>query len=160
MPTLKLHIDQDDAFDFQLLAIHTSLEDFRLAYFLNQKLQLGLSKNTDDIKIKTKNATTFFSRFSFEDIQNDVLWNLIGNENEITARQNPAGQGLFAESVFTTKGFLLPEFKKVNFFLKIDDSGQSINTANITTQVKAINWVSTAYLIDLDKIKSKNHLIF
>jgi hypothetical protein len=145
MATLKLYIDECEELDFHLLAIHTSLEDFRLAYFLNQKLQLNLSKNNDEIKIKNKEGNTFFSRFTFEDIKNDVFWNLIENENEITLKQNNTNQGLFTESKnsFTTKDFLLPEYKKVNFFLKIDASKESVIPTEIVTQIKTIDRIST-----------------
>jgi hypothetical protein len=162
MATLKLYIDEFEEIDFHLLAIHTSLEDFRLAYFLNQKLQLNLSKNTDEIKIKNKEGSTFFSRYTFEDIKNDVIWNLIQNENEITLLQNNTNQGLFTESInsFLTKDFLLPEYKKVNFFLKIDNAKESINPTDITTIIKSIDRISTVYTIDVENIKSKNNLIF
>ncbi len=162
MATLKLYIDEFEELDFHLLAIHTSLEDFRLAYFLNQKLQLNLSKNNEEIKIKNKEGNTFFSRFTFEDIKNDVFWNLIENENEITLKQNNTNQGLFTESKnsFTTKDFLLPEYKKVNFFLKIDAPKKSVIPTEIVTQIKTIDRISTVYFIDLENIKSKNNLIF
>lgn len=162
MATLKLYIDECEELDFHLLAIHTSLEDFRLAYFLNQKLQLNLSKNNDEIKIKNKEGNTFFSRFTFEDIKNDVFWNLIENENEITLKLNNTNQGLFTESKnsFITKDFLLPEYKKVNFFLKIDVPKESVIPTEIVTQIKAIDRISTVYFINLENIKSKNNLIF
>lgn len=162
MATLRLYIDEFEELDFHLLAIHTSLEDFRLAYFLNQKLQLNLSKNNDEIKIKNKEGNTFFSRYTFEDIKNDVFWNLIENENEITLKLNNSNQGLFSESKnsFITKDFLLPEFKKVNFFLKIDASKESISLSEITNTIKSIDRIATVYPIDLNNIKSKNNLIF
>ena len=162
MATLKLYIDECEELDFHLLAIHTSLEDFRLAYFLNQKLQLNLSKNNDEIKIKNKEGNTFFSRFTFEDIKNDAFWNLIENENEITLKQNNTNQGLFAESknAFTTKDYLLPEYKKVNFFLKIDAPKESVIPTEIVTQIKSIDRISTVYFIAVENIKSKNNLIF
>lgn len=163
MATLKLYIDDEaEEIDFHLLAIHTSLEDFRLAYFLNQRLQLNLCKNTDEIKVKNKEGNTFFSRFTFEDIKKDVFWNLIENENEITLKQNNTNQGLFSDSKnsFITKDFLLPEFKKVNYFLKIDASQESIVPTEIATLVKLIKQVSTVYYINLENIKSKNNLIF
>lgn len=160
MATLKLFIEEEPA-DFKLLAIHTLLEDFRLAYFLNQSLGLGLNKNPEGIKITNREADIYFSRFSFEDTRNDVFWDLIENQNELRMKQTPTGQGLFAESgSFAAQGYLLPEFKKANFLLKIDDSGQSTNMARITKEIKNLNWISTAYSIDLDHIKSKNNLIF
>lgn len=162
MATLKLYIDELEELNFHLLAIHTSLEDFRLAYFLNQKLQLNLRRNTEEIKIKNKEGNTFFSRFTFDDINSDVFWNLIENENEITLKQTNFNQGLFAESKnsFKTKDFLLPEYKKVPFFLKIDAPKESIIPTEISTLIKSIDKISTVYFIDIDNIKSKNNLIF
>lgn len=162
MALFKLYIDELEELDFNLLAIHTSLEDFRLAYFLNQKLQLNLSKNKEEIKIKNKEGSTYFSRFTFDDTKKDVFWNLIENENEITLKQNNINQGLFSESKnsFTTKDFLLPEYKKVNFFLKIEAPKESVIPTEIATIIKSINKISTVYSIDLENIKSKNNLIF
>lgn len=162
MATLKLYIDELEELDFNLLAIHTSLEDYRLAYFLNQKLQLNLSKNKEEIKIKNKEGSTYFSRFTFEDSKKDVYWNLIENENEITLKQNNINQGLFSESKnsFTTKDFLLPEYKKVNFFLKIEAPKESVIPTKIATIIKSIDKISTVYFIDVENIKSKNNLIF
>ena len=162
MATLKLYIDEFEEIDFHLLAIHTSLEDYRLAYFINQQLQLNLSKNSDEIRIKNKEGNTFFSRFTFEDIKNDIFWNLIENENEITLKQNNTNQGLFTESKnsFLTKDYLLPEYKKVNFFLKIDNSKNAVNPIEIAAKIKSIERISTVYFIDLENIKSKNNLIF
>ncbi len=50
----KLHIDEFDEVDYELIAIHTSLEDYRLAYFLNQKLPILLSKSKNEIQINIK----------------------------------------------------------------------------------------------------------
>ena len=162
MATLKLYIDELEELDFNLLAIHTSMEDYRLAYFLNQKLQLNLRKNKEEIKVKNKEGSTYFSRFTFEDTKKDVFWNLIENENEITLKQNNINQGLFTESKnsFTTKDFLLPEYKKVNFFLKIEAPKESVIPSEIATLIKSIDKISTVYYIDLENIKSKNNLIF
>jgi hypothetical protein len=38
------NLGEFDAIDYHLIAIHTSLEDYRLAYFINQKLPINLSK--------------------------------------------------------------------------------------------------------------------
>jgi len=69
---------------------------------------------------------------------------------------------LFSESKnsFTTKDYLLPEYKKVDYFLKIDAPKESIITSEIATKIKSINKINTVYFIDLENIKSKNNLIF
>ena len=40
MALYKLHIEEFDEVDYELIAIHTSLEDYRLAYFLNPLSEL------------------------------------------------------------------------------------------------------------------------
>jgi hypothetical protein len=44
MATHKLDLGDFDEVDYYLIAIHTSLEDYRLAYFINQ-LPINLSKS-------------------------------------------------------------------------------------------------------------------
>jgi len=45
MGNLKLSIEEFEEDDFFIIAIHTPLEDYRLAYFLNLNLEIFLSKN-------------------------------------------------------------------------------------------------------------------
>ena len=45
----KIYIEDFVEEDYHLIALHTSLEDYRLAYFLNRELGLGLSKSKSDI---------------------------------------------------------------------------------------------------------------
>ena len=49
----KLFIDDLKEADFQLIAIHSHLENFRIAYFVNQQLQTRLSKSS---KVKICNS--------------------------------------------------------------------------------------------------------
>jgi hypothetical protein len=71
-------------------------------------------------------------------------------------------QGLFAESKskFSTKIYLLPEFKTVDYFLKIENDEVDIDVSKIMRQIKKIERISTVYSVDVEKIKSKNNLIF
>ena len=156
----KLHIDEFDEVDYELIAIHTSLEDFRLAYFLNQKLPILLSKSESEIQINIKEGVTFFSRFIYENTNNDSCWSLVQNKNEVTTLTNNNNQNLFGESSFevATKAFLLPELKKVDYFLKIENSDTKIDT--IISTLNSITQISTVYSVDSNSIKSKNNLIF
>ena len=156
----KLHIDEFDEVDYELIAIHTSLEDFRLAYFLNQKLPILLSKSESEIQINIKEGVTFFSRFIYENTNNDSCWSLVQNKNEVTTLTNNNNQNLFGESSFevATKAFLLPELKKVDYFLKIENSDTKIDA--IISTLNSITQISTVYSVDSNSIKSKNNLIF
>jgi hypothetical protein len=156
----KLHFDEFDEVDYDLIAIHTSLEDYRLAYFINQNLPIVLYKSKDEIEIAIKEGTTHFSRYVFEDVKHEVTWNLIQNKNEVTFQKKDNKQNLFANTSLemATKVYLLPEFKKVDYFLKIENTSQSITS--ITNNMNTIERISAIYSVDSRKIKSKNNLIF
>ena len=122
MAVLKLHLDEFDEIDYDLIAIHSVLEDYRLAYFINQKLPIVLSKSKEEIGVTVKEGEAFFLRFIYEDSKNDILWSLISNKNEIVVKKNSIGQNLFLNIAveIATKVYLLPELKKVDYFFHKD----------------------------------------
>ena len=160
MAVHKLHLDEFDEIDYQLIAIHTSLEDYLLAFYINQKLPVVLKKSDCNIQIKNKEGETPFTRFIFEDEKTVVTWNLIQNQNDALLSPQTVNQGLFAESKISTKIYFIPEFKKVDYFLKIENGNGNIDVAKITNELKKIDRISTIYAVDVEKIKSKNNLIF
>jgi hypothetical protein len=162
MSALKLYIEEFDDVDFQLLAFHTSLEDFRLAYFINKYTFTYLKKNNIDIKIENKFGEGTFTLFDFEDEKNDIKWSLIQNISEISSKKAKNSQNLLSEikAQVNTKVYLLPEYKKVDYFLKINHNGQPLNLISIIEQLKQIEFINTVYSIDFENIKSKNNLIF
>jgi hypothetical protein len=157
----KLHLEEFDEIDYQLIAIHSSLEDYRLAYYINQNLPINLKKENCNIQISNKEGETQFTRFVFEDSK-DIAWNLIQNKNDVFVPSQNSNQGLFAETnnKFSTKIYLIPEFKKVDYFLKIENGEVNIDVSKITNCIKKIERVSTVYAVEVEKIKSKNNLIF
>ena len=156
----KLYIDEFDEVDYELIAIHTSLEDYRLAYFLNQKLPILLGKSKSEIQINIKEGVTYFSRFIYENNDTDSCWSLIQNKNEVNTLKSDNNQNLFANSSYevATKAYLLPEFKKVDYFLKVENSDNDLE--KIIAAINTIARISTVYSVDTNKIKSKNNLIF
>jgi hypothetical protein len=157
----KLDLDEFDEIDYHLIAIHTTLEDYRLAYFINQHLPVNLSKSNEEILISIKQGETQFSRFYFDDEDNFISWNLIQNKNEVIGQNEIINQDLFSNSSqeVTTKVFLLPELKKVDYFLKIE-SDDDLEIAGIVKKLKSIKSLSTVYVVETETIKSKNNLIF
>jgi ribosomal protein L28 len=162
MAVLKLHLDEFDEVDYDLIAIHSSLEDYRLAYFLNQKLSTLLGKSKDEIGVTVKEGETTFSKFTFDDEHNDIFWSLVPNKNEITITKTSTGQNLFLDTTveISTKVYLLPELKKVDYFLKIENNKNTLDLSEMVRSIKSINRISTVYAVVPEKIKSKNNLIF
>jgi hypothetical protein len=158
----KLDLGEFDEIDYYLIAIHTSLEDYRLAFFINQKLPINLSKSKNEIQINIKEGETKFSRYYYHNIEKAISWNLIQNKGEVVQQKKDNGQNLFSNLTLevATKVYLLPEFKKVDYFLKIENLDETMNGTKIQTALNAIDNISAIYTVETNKIKSKNNLIF
>lgn len=158
----KVYIEDFEEVDYHIIAIHTSLEDYRLAYFLNRDLEICLSKSNVDIQFQVKKGKTSFARFTFEDEKKVINWDLIQNKNEVIGIENNAIQDLFSntKNTFSSSAYLLSEFKKVDFFLKIENAANEINVSEIVSKINAIDSINMVYSIDKENIKSKNNLIF
>ncbi|ESU29861.1 hypothetical protein FLJC2902T_03390 [Flavobacterium limnosediminis JC2902] len=157
----KILIDDFISIDYQLVAIHSSLEDYRLAYFINQKLGISFEKSENDIGIQIPEGKSHFTRFVFDDEEHEIFWNLIPNKTKVATRQTKA-TSLFEETELeiTTNIFLLPELKKVDYILKIENTDDFFDTDSLIDNLLTIKQITTAYKIEQDKLKSKNNLIF
>jgi hypothetical protein len=162
MAVHKLDLGEFDEIDYYLIAIHTSLEDYRLAFFINQKLPINLSKSKAEVHINIKEGETMFSRFYYYDSEKAISWNLIQNKNEVFQQKKDTLQNLFSKLnlEISTKVYLLPEFKKVDFFLKIENTEDAMDVSKIKAILNTIDSISAVYAVDTNQIKSKNNLIF
>ncbi|WP_431132860.1 IPExxxVDY family protein [Psychroserpens mesophilus] len=151
----------DDFYDtsFALLAIHCRLEDYRLAYLLNKNLSLNLRRKPQDLDYKYFAAS--YAIYEWENVAMDTTWNLVSNicKKEEAALQSSGS--LFDNQTSIMKTYhLLPEFKNVDYFIKVTNENQNFNEKYILNRIQAIPQVITSYIIDVDQIKSKDHLIF
>ena len=162
MAVLKLHLDEFDEVDYDLIAIHSSLEDFRLAYFINQNLPVILAKSNDEVGVMVKEGEAFFSKFIFDDLKNDILWSLIQNKTDIITTQKNTKDSLFLNTSIEVlrKVHLISELKKVDYFLKIENNNNAFITNEIVNLLKKIDRISAVYAVIPETIKSKNNLIF
>jgi hypothetical protein len=160
MAVHKLTFDDWEESHFELIAIHTTVEDFRLAFLMNRELPILLKNIPSPSKLNENPIVHHFNRFEFKDQKNDMCWHLIQNK-VMVKNENPKNTVLFAEAEESLKPlYLLPEYKKVDFVCKIEGEPYQIETLKICNAIKQIPWVSMAYPIESSKIKSKNHLIF
>ena len=160
MAVHKLTFEDWEESHSELIAIHATVEDFRLAFLMNRELPILLKSISSPLKFIETSVVQNFNRFEFKDSKNDMCWNLIQNKIMVK-NENPNNTVLFSEMEESKKPiYLLPEFKKVDYLCKIEGEPYQIETLNICNAIKKIPWVSMAYPIDSSKIKSKNHLIF
>jgi len=153
----KIQINDFISVNYDLVAIHCSTEDYRLAYFLNSALNIQLKKSRSDIELKNKEGKSLFSHFFYEDEKQDVFWDLIENKSRT---ENFIKNTLGIFDTIETRSYLLPELKKADFILKIENLDNPIENSKIIQKISAVNQVSTAYNIDITFLKSKNNLIF
>jgi hypothetical protein len=158
----KLDLGEFDEIDYYLIAIHTSLEDYRLAYFLNHKLPINLAKSKEGVQINIKEGETNFALFYYYDSGHAISWNLVQNKNEVLQKKKDTVHNLFSNVTLeiSTKVYLLPEFKKVDYFLKIEHTENTMDVSKIKTILNTIDTIFTVYTVDTNQIKSKNNLIF
>ena len=155
----KLHLEDFDQVDYNLIAIHTAQEDYKLAFKLNQKLTLSLSKNENEIPVEIQEKITYFSRFTYDDEEKMVVWDLIQNKQKIDLPVQNLPANLFENKNFTRRVSLVSELKKVDFFLKIEHDSQ-YKIKDIISKINKIDSISAVYEINANEIKSKNNLIF
>jgi hypothetical protein len=151
----------DDFYDdtYSLFGIHCNIEDYRLAYLLNRFLKIDLKRNEKDLDFKY--VTASYAIFEWEDKQHHLTWNLVSNICKIEESTLTSSGSLFHnESKIIKTHNLIPEFKNVNYLLKVENDGRPVNEKPILNQLHTVPQIITAYTIDADELKSRENLIF
>ena len=73
MAVLKLQLDEFDAIDYDLIAIHSTVEDYRMAFLLNQQLPIILHKNKSTIEVTGKEGEASFAYFVYDDDKAETI---------------------------------------------------------------------------------------
>jgi len=153
----------DDVFEeaqYTLIAMHCTIEDYRLAYLLNKYLGINLTRKRADLDFKRDQSA--YSIFEWEDHKQLTTWNLVSNifKTEVEVVQT-SEQSLFKTEANITKTYnLIPEYKRVNYFLKIETDTNFSKATYILSHVLNIPQIVTAYNVDVNQLKSKDNLIF
>ena len=162
MAHFKLTLDQDFEESFGLVAIHCSVEDFRMAYLLNRGAHMKFERCNADLDFTRKNEQVFFSIYEFENAQIHTKFSLIANKSH-QVKHAEVGQENVLTSLFYNKSethYLLPELNKIDYFIKVEQEGGAFSLKELVTRINGIKQVVTAYTVDVKNIKSKENLIF
>ncbi|MEO8794925.1 MAG: IPExxxVDY family protein [Daejeonella sp.] len=135
--TLKYELD----LDFVLLAITAPLKDYRLCFKINNQLNFDLCR-IDELEMffNSEDEPVFFSRYLYLQEHTDIEFNLLANKG--------------------TDGFLIPEMKKVDYFLLIRNYIDEEELKGIISGLNKISEILVAAEVDPRKLKSKENLIF
>ena len=156
MQVYALEMDDFCEEPYSLIGIHSTLEDYKLAYLINQNLNTRFNKANKDLEFKRDKKKASFSIYNYENTNDGFNWFLIANSYR---REN---QTVSNELLLTseTKTYLIPEKKKVDFFLKICGDSEYDFVMKTIQKIINIENVITAYSIDKNTLKSRDFLIF
>ena len=142
--------------DYSLIGIHSTEEDFRLAYLINKHLKSKLTRYKHNLDFKNSDAE--FAVFEYKDEINLMNYYLIRNKYvHVVDKQN--NEELFSGN-FSTTSYLISEKKNIDYFLKIEGGNPRIFLEILVDNLNSIDQVVTSYPIELKTLKSKDYLIF
>lgn len=134
---LKFEID----LDFVLIAVTTSLKDYRICYHINKCLNFNFTR-VEDLKLDThiNAAPLLFSlyRYSWETTETDFYF--IGNKG--------------------SDGYLVPEMREADYFIMIKNYIDDDDLDSMISCLNKLPEIVAAVKIDPKKIKSRENLLF
>jgi len=142
--------------NYTLIGIHTALEDFKLAYLLNNNLNTHFSRANFSLDFETNDSKASFSIYNDTSEENDDEWYLISNSYK-EERVNASDTLALATE---TKTYLIPEKKRVDYFIKIVGEPSRFIVQKALDKINTISQVVTSYTIETNTLKSKEFLIF
>ncbi len=156
MATYALDINEFSTNDYALIGIHTVLNEYKLAYLLNKFLHVKFSKADYNLDFTQKNNESSYSIYEYTDKEYDYDWFLIANVYKSTSKT--ISTSLFNESDSVMR--LVPERKKVDFFLKIEGDFDFDYIVKTIEKINKVPQIITSYEVEVESLKSKDFLIF
>ncbi|MRT15344.1 IPExxxVDY family protein [Vitellibacter sp. q18] len=156
----KLDMGDELEEPFTLIAVHCSEEDYKMAYLLNQNLHTRFKRRRQDIDFPAKGKAVTFPIFDFLDELSYSQYHLVANKCSSSEQTVPNLGSLFPETDSEKNHFLLPELKKVDYFIKVYSDFELEPLQTFVSKINAIAQVVSAYVVEQTAIKSKNNLIF
>ena len=153
----KLNLNQFPQ-NFHLIAIHSDLDEFRLAYFLNEKLNISLIRRNKDIHLAENNA--YYSSYEFLDETKYLKWIFFSNKSLVSELPNVDDNGLFSSrSLVKNEISLLSNKKQVDYFLIVENVANKSYLEKVLKKISEISGVITSFVSD-NKLENKENLIF
>ena len=140
MKKSKLIIDYE--FDFELLGLISSAKGYKLAWDINQALNIQLVKQPDLVVGFKNSEEKCFSYYAYETLLNRLK--------------------LFKNKPFDQEGgkyFLIPEFPHYDFII-LADMEEQYSHQQLIHSIKSITSIQLAAFIPLEGLKSKSNFIF
>ena len=140
----KNKLDGGYAIDFELFGLVCNKKEYKLAWHLNEAMDISLAKQ-DDIKIEyADNTSILISNYLYETdyLVIELLQNkLVGSGN-------------------LSKQLLMPELKQFDYLLKFKDETDELTFENVNAIIKEIPIIEYAVKLNFETLKSKENLLY
>lgn len=161
----SLYIEYD--FDFFVIGICSTLKEYRLCYYINKQINSQLFRSAQDasMSIDQKGGGSkielSFPLYEYFNENQQQQWFLVSNKCSYL-KKSQAGSDLFTDTQHMRKSieYLIPEHKQIDYFLLVHDGITHQEKINLTGAIKKIPNIVTCYEIDINKIKTKENLVF
>ncbi|CAN5281409.1 hypothetical protein BH23BAC2_BH23BAC2_24870 [soil metagenome] len=155
----KILLDEVEE-DYLLLAIHSSLEEYKIAYYFNKYLLTHFTRAKQDLDFNHGAVQAIYPLYSFKEPEKYRSYYLIKNKYKGSVKKVISSGSLFKEEdVSTQKTNLIPEFKEVDYFLKVEDDIDPDEALSLINRISEIPNIVTTYKVDQYKLRSRNNLI-
>lgn len=134
---LKYELD----LDFILIAVTCPLRDYQLCFHINRATGIDLAKRVDHEVWINNNTSYYFTKYSYISSTEETEFYLIGNKG-------------------FDGGFLLPEMKVADYFILIKEFIDEEDLKILLDSINKIGEIVVATEIDVEKLKSKENLVF
>jgi len=138
----KKKLDLEFEVEAAVIGIVTSLQDYKLAWKINQVFKIELVLEKDLVIDFAKRSKITLSNYCYQTdlIKIDLVKNK-GIDNEKSA-------------------YLTKELKQIDYFLLIEGEDYFMVGSEVVQKLRSINEVSFVQLIDTTKLKSRDNFIF
>lgn len=160
MSVNKLVLDSFEVDAFYLCAIHSSLPSYKMAFLLNKYLGLQFARFKKDIEVVSDQGLEVYPCYVFEDKINYTCYSLLKNKCFFENNEGTGNEDLFANDLGQQiiKN-LIPEYKKVDYFLKVETDNFNYSMRLLISKITTINQVIASFEVDYESVKSKTNLI-
>ena len=152
----KLNLNQFSE-NYHLIAIHSDLDEFRLAFFLNKKLNIVLKRKKKDIYFPDQDAN--YSSYEFLDETKYLKWIFFSNKSLVSEKTSDKNIGLFNQDNLVQNEFrLLSQQKSVDYFLIVENIANKTYIEKVLKKISEIRGIITSFISD-NKLENKENLI-
>ena len=157
MNNYKLNLNQFPE-NYYLIAIHSDLDEFRLAFFLNKKLNIRLKRKNNDIYFSEQDAN--YSTYEFLDDTKYLKWIFFSNKSLVPEKISDENLSLFGEgNTALNEVNLLSQQNSVDYFIIIENIANKTYVDKVLKKISEISGVITSFLSE-NKLENKENLIF